>query len=71
MERKPIESTAIRAAGYDPDTRVLEVEFQSGAIYEYQGVPVELYEGLIASDSAGRYFEVSIRDAGFVFRRVS
>jgi len=42
--------------GYDQEQRVLEIEFTSGAVYQYSGVPPEVHRGLIAAESHGRYF---------------
>ncbi len=61
MQRQGIESTSIRSVGYDPGEEVLEVEFQSGGVYQYIGVPQAAYEGLLAARSKGRYFGDFIR----------
>jgi hypothetical protein len=47
--------------GYDPATRTLEVEFHSGGVYQYAGVPVRVYQGLIHAASKGRYFHDHIK----------
>ncbi len=39
----------------------LEIEFHSGAIYQYSGVPESVYEGLMSSASKGSYFHAYIR----------
>lgn len=62
MRRRAIESSAIAAVGYDRDTAVLEIEFRSGDVYEYFAVPPSVYDGLLAAESAGRYFQARIRD---------
>lgn len=63
MTYQPLRSTAIAAAGYDPDTRELELEFTSGETYTYEDVPPEVYQELIASRSPGRFYHQSIKDA--------
>jgi hypothetical protein len=45
----------IKAAGYDPETHVLEVVFNNNRTYRYEGVPPEVYEELMAAESKGRY----------------
>ena len=36
--------------------------FRSGELYTYLGVPTEVYEGLLAAESKGRFFQAHIRD---------
>ena len=35
MERQYVSSSNIASIGYDPDNLVLEIEFLSGAVYQY------------------------------------
>jgi len=58
----PVESSMIQAVGYDAKTRTLEVLFNSGRLYGYEGVPPEVYEELMASDSKGGYMRSEIID---------
>jgi KTSC domain/AAA ATPase domain len=46
----------IRSVGYALEARTLEVEFHSGAIYQYSGVPETIHQGLIRAASKGTYF---------------
>jgi hypothetical protein len=62
MERNPVSSGSLNSVGYDPETQVLEIEFQSGEVYQYTGVPREVYAELMHSDSHGRFFLENIRD---------
>lgn len=39
----------------------LEVEFLSGRIYRYDGVPKRLYDGLLCAFSHGSYFHWKIK----------
>lgn len=70
MERVPVESEALRSVGYDRRRRVLEVEFASGAIYRYLGVPSRTHAALMQARSLGGYFGEHIRDAGFMLDRL-
>jgi hypothetical protein len=57
------DSTAVHGARYDPETRTLFLQFASGAqVYEYPGVPEHIFEGLLAADSKGQYYNTYIRD---------
>ncbi|WP_241245853.1 KTSC domain-containing protein [Microbacterium sp. 4R-513] len=56
-----MESTVIRAVGYDTATAVLEIEFTSGDVYRYYAVPPSAHRALIGAESAGRFFAEKIR----------
>jgi hypothetical protein len=62
MERKALQSRAIVAAGYDPASRTLELEFASGRIYRYSDVPAGTYEWLLRAPSKGGYFARMINE---------
>ena len=62
MERQVVESTTMRSIGYDRTEQVLEVEFQSGDIYQYLDVPPAIYKELSDAESKGQYFNSEIRD---------
>lgn len=61
MRRRSVSSSAISSVGYEPETRMLEVEFSSGAVYDYYGVPPKVYESLMAAPSKGRFVSQQIR----------
>ena len=48
----------------------LEVEFLSGAVYQYFDVPQSIYDGLMAADSHGKYFAAYIKKGGYRYVRV-
>ena len=62
MERTPVTSTDIRAIGYDTDSQTLEVEFNSGSVYAYAGVPQGEHDGFVGADSKGKYFNANIKN---------
>lgn len=56
-------STAIRAANYNPQTRTLTLWFTSGGQgYDYYSVPLHVYDGLLGASSKGQYFNAYIRE---------
>lgn len=61
MYRKFVSSSNIRSIGYDNGT--LEVEFNSGGIYQYKNVPQNLYTGLMTASSHGSYFAQNIKNS--------
>lgn len=67
--RQPVESTSLAAVGYDPLSRVLEVQFRKGGIYRYSEVPASVHELLMQAPSKGRFFVAEVRDH-FPYARV-
>ena len=55
----PVDSSAIRAVGYDGST--LTVEFHTGRTYDHPGVPYSVYEGLMQAPSKGSFYNSYIR----------
>ncbi|HUN14483.1 MAG TPA: KTSC domain-containing protein [Alistipes sp.] len=70
MERQYVSSSNIASIGYDFDNMILEVEFLSGAVYQYFDVPQSIYDGLMAADSHGKYFAAYIKKGGYRYVRV-
>jgi len=62
MERTFVSSSNIRSIGYDFNSMILEVEFNSGAVYQYNGVPQSEYNSLMNAGSKGAYFSANIRE---------
>ena len=58
METHDVESSVIDAVGY---SRVLEIRFESGRVYQYYNVPEDIFEGMMQAESKGRYFNANIR----------
>ena len=52
----------IASIGYSQADEILEVEFQNGRIYQYDGVPAAKHVSLLSADSVGAYFNKNIRD---------
>ena len=69
MHRERVSSEALRSVGYDPDRRILEIEFSGGHVYRYFDVPPSLHAGLMTASSHGEFFATAIRDAGFEFEQ--
>lgn len=69
MDRKPVDSSSIAAAGYAPDVSMLEVEFRNGSVYQYFAVPKEVFDSLLAAESKGAFVSSHIRGC-YPFRKV-
>ena len=55
VEMIPVESTAVSSIGYDPGKKQLYIIFTSGAAYEYDDVPAQVYESFMSSPSKGKF----------------
>ena len=62
MKLKTVDSSMIHAVGYDAKAKSLEVVFNSGNTYVYEGVPRNVYKELLAADSKGRYMRYAVID---------
>lgn len=71
MERTPVEnSTQIASVGYDSSIQALEVEFKTGGIYRYSGVPFEMADAFVKAPSMGRFLGEHI-NGKFEYQRVA
>jgi hypothetical protein len=61
VQRKPVESSHLRAVGYDPGSRKMHIEFHNGAVYEYKGVPEQFHKTLTEADSTGTFFHKNVK----------
>lgn len=62
MNRTSVVSSDIKSTGYDFTMRILEIEFNSGGIYQYFNVPESIYGGFMSASSHGKYFHEFIKD---------
>ncbi|HEX8665605.1 MAG TPA: KTSC domain-containing protein [Beijerinckiaceae bacterium] len=69
MRRKPVDSSAMRSAGYDETARVLEIEFPDRDVYRYLDVPPQVWRAFESAPSKGLFFSGELRDR-FAFERV-
>ena len=63
MDRQQVASSNIRAIGYDMQTQTLEVEFLSGWVYQYYGVPEFLHQQIMQASSKGQFINHYIKNA--------
>jgi len=70
MERQGVTSSNLASVGYDSTGSTLEIEFHSGAIYQYFEVSPTVYDGLMSASSHGEYFDAHIKKAGYRYNRV-
>ena len=62
LERQPVKSRILRSVGYDDSTKILEIEFHTGLVYQYSGVSPKVYKDLMHSGAEiGKYFSEKVR----------
>lgn len=61
-EMTPIESSMFSGHHYDPNSRVLTVQFKNGAVHQYDDVSAEKHEAFTGAASAGKYFNSKIKN---------
>lgn len=62
MKRAPLVSSVVVSAGYEPERERLELEFASGRVYQYEGVPLGVYLWLLRTPSKGSFVSRMIDD---------
>ena len=70
MVRQSVVSSNLVSVGYEPNCAVLEIQFNSGGIYQYFGVPPSIYSELLQAPSKGKFFYAYVRDV-FSYARIS
>jgi len=61
IERVSVSSSAIDSIGYDQSSQTLQIEFVGGEVYDYQGVPPDVYKAMMAAPSKGKFFHSRIK----------
>lgn len=66
MHRIPVKSSQIKAIGYDPISKKLDVEFHPrgetpGGVYQYDDVPIKVHQAFKKSESTGSHFHAHIK----------
>jgi KTSC domain len=61
MQVIAVESTTLATIAYDDAQRLLQLQFRSGAVYQYFGVPAAVHQALLRADAKGRHFNQAIR----------
>jgi YD repeat-containing protein len=55
------ESSSISRFAYDEASRVLEVEFANGSVYDYFDVPDHVFDGMRNASSKGQYLAQQVK----------
>ena len=55
-------SSNIKSASYNVDTKDMTIIFKSDSKYVYRDIPVDLYKKFTEAESAGKFFYSNIRN---------
>jgi hypothetical protein len=69
MDRKRVNSSRIRAVGYDEKAMVMEIEFSNGQVFQYTKVYPEVYRRFMNAPNPTSFFEDKIEEE-YTGRRV-
>ncbi|WP_184545231.1 KTSC domain-containing protein [Mucilaginibacter sp. FT3.2] len=62
MQRQVVQSSALNSAGYDPCSKVLEIEFRdSGGVWQYFGFSKASFSKFMNAESPGDFFITRIK----------
>lgn len=59
MNRRPVRSSNVASVGYEK--RTLEVEFRTGAVYQYSGVHPNTFQAMLRAPSKGKFMWKNVR----------
>lgn len=72
IEKYKVEnSSTILMVSYDNLLNTLDVEFRSGSVYQYVGVPRSVYVELMEAESVGKFFHANIKKKFDFLKKVS
>ncbi len=69
MQRVAVSPSDIASVGYDATSQTLEIEFNSGGVYQYYEIPQVVHGELMAASSHGEYFHRNVREH-YQYRKV-
>lgn len=70
MLRTNIKSSNIKSYGYDPNSQILEVEFNNGGLFHYLNIDQKAVNEFENAESKGNYLHSCIKGK-FVCKKVS
>ena len=71
FEMIAVSSSQVASVGYNDTTHQLRVEFvHKGSLYEYEGVPRDVFDQLVSAASVGQTFGALVKNGGYAYRRI-
>ena len=62
MQRKRVNSSKIRAVGYDEKSQTLEIEFTNGQVFQYPKVYPEVHRRFMAAPNPTSFYDDKIAE---------
>lgn len=74
LHEKKLNSSVIKLAQYDDETKTLTVKMKDRQFrdlgFKYYEVPKEIFDGLVTAESAGKFFNEKIQASDFEFDKL-
>ena len=70
LDKQPVSSSTIESIGYDAHAQTLEIEFESGRVYQYYGVPDHMHSQIMQAPSKGSFLNSYIKNR-FPYSRIA
>jgi len=61
-EMHPVSSSNISSVGYAHESETVYIQFNSGSVYTYKGVPEHEFQNLLTASSVGSYFNRNFKN---------
>lgn len=61
MDMHPVQSSHMRAVGYEPTSRTMHIQFHNGEVHEYTGVPQPFHDTMMSAESVGSFFHKNVK----------
>ncbi len=62
VDLQPVDSSAVKAIGYDAATQTLFVQMLATTeVYAYENVPAKVYDSFLSSKSKGRFYTDKVK----------
>jgi len=61
MQRHAVQSSVLESVGYDPNAKILELEFREGGVWNYFNFPKLTFQKFINAESLGHFFTRKIK----------
>lgn len=65
-----VESSNVSAVGYDAKTERMAVQFKSGGLYHYHGVPAKAADAVLTAKSVGSAVRATLVQGGYRYDRL-
>ena len=57
----PVTSSNVAQVRYDNELHAAYVQFNSGSVYRYDGVPLDVFDALVKAESTGKYVNLVLK----------